>query len=50
MKKIKIWASKSIFAKREIYPGELISLNNVKFQRPGNFLNCSEFEKINKKT
>mgnify|MGYP001177466106 CR=1 FL=1 len=46
-KKSKIWATKSIFAKRKIYPGEKISLKNVKFQRPGNFLNCSEFNKIN---
>ena len=48
-KKSKTWASKSIFAKRKIYPGEVISLKNVKFQRPGNFLKCSEFEKIKKK-
>ena len=42
-KKSKIWASKSIFARRDIYPGEKISLSNTKFLRPGNYLSCSKF-------
>ena len=48
-KKSRIWASKSIFAKKDIKKGKKIAKSDINFLRPGNYLNCSDFEKIVKK-
>jgi N,N'-diacetyllegionaminate synthase len=48
-KKSRIWASRSIFAKKDIKKGKKLEISDINFLRPGNFLNCSDFAKINKK-
>jgi sialic acid synthase SpsE len=48
-KKSRIWASRSIFAKKDIKKGKKLQISDVNFLRPGNFLKCSDFAKINKK-
>ena len=48
-KKSKIWASRSIYAKKNLKKGHKLQLSDIKFLRPGNHLSCSEFKKINNK-
>ncbi len=48
-KKSRIWASRSIYAKKKINKGKIITTSDVQFLRPGNKLSCSEFYKINKR-
>tara|TARA_B100001057_G_C22871317_1_gene959014 strand:+ start:6028 stop:7038 length:1011 start_codon:yes stop_codon:yes gene_type:complete len=49
--KSKIWATKSIFLKKNIKKGEVLTRNVFSFKRPGTYIPASKLEKvINKKT
>jgi N-acetylneuraminate synthase/N,N'-diacetyllegionaminate synthase len=48
-KKSRIWASRSIYSKKKLSKGKIITISDVNFLRPGNNLSCSEFYKINKR-
>ena len=45
-KKSKIWASRSIYAKKKLKKGKVLKISDVKFLRPGNHLSCSNLYKI----
>lgn len=47
--KSKIWASRSIYAKKNLNKGKILTITDVEFLRPGNNLACHYFYKINKK-
>ena len=42
-KKSRIWASRSIYSKKKLSKGKIITISDVNFLRPGNKLSCSEF-------
>jgi N,N'-diacetyllegionaminate synthase len=48
-KKSKIWASRSVYANKNLKKGHILKISDVKFLRPGNHLPCSQFRKIKNK-
>ena len=44
--KQKVWASKSLYTKKVLKKGHLITLNDIKLLRPGNGIPASNFKNI----